>query len=223
MRVPIVSLVRLSLVVAIGLLAQPAAAAPWMEVSYDVVSGNFSGADAHLSGAITGGSLTYTAPRTGQTAKKGTVNSFSCYYGNLFGNYCGYIQTLHLTGPAGSFTLLNPARVDYAYLSKWYAKARANGPGIIYASSGGNYVHWANLGVIQFEYPTALSYTPTTFNLGVAQIGHFFHNAVLGNEVRTWVPEPSTGALLALGLGVMGVVGGGSGGLAARVRRARRR
>jgi hypothetical protein len=225
MRTVLCSLcVSLALAIAVGLLARPAAAAPWMEITYDVVSGTFSG--PHLSGAITGGSIMWTVPRTGQTSKKGTVDSFSCFYGNLLGNYCGYIQTMHLTGTAGSFTLLQPQRLDYAWLSKWYARLRGNGNGFIAASSGGYYVNYGGVGVIQMKYPTFLSSPPTapfSNHLGVAQVTHFFHHAILGNEVRTWVPEPSTGALLALGLGVMGVVGGGSGSLAARVRRARRR
>jgi hypothetical protein len=47
------------------------------------------------------------------------------------------------------------------------------------------------------------------------------HRFFVGNEVRTFVPEPATGTLVGLGLVLMGFVGG-SRGAAARARRARR-
>ena len=71
-------------------------------------------------------------------------------------------------------------------------------------------------------YPTYAGTTPSSYNLGAVQVpGIMWHRAILGNEIRTVIPEPSTGGLLALGLGFLGVAGG-SGGLAARARRARR-
>ena len=226
----------LSLVIAIGLLAQSAAAEPYLQVSYDVIGGTFSG--NNLAGAITGGSVTFTMPFTGTTTTGSATSTW--FYCTPYGTgACGYIKTLQLTGTAGNFTLLAPAKIQSAYggtgtyqypttgtptstTTYTYAFARANGAGIIYASSGGTYVHYLGPQVIRVKYPTYAGYAPTAYNLGVAVPTKLFHRAILGNEVRTVIPEPSTSGLLALGLGFLGIAGS-SGGLAARARRARRK
>ena len=50
-------------------------------------------------------------------------------------------------------------------------------------------------------------------NITVAGLGvlgsAFTFNILLGNEVRTVIPEPSTGLMVAMGLGLLGIAGSG--------------
>ena len=190
------------------LLAGHAQAAQVTSVSYTVTGGTFSG--PNLSGAITGGSVTYNAP-----------SPYLSTSTRCFGlGDCGSIVSLVLTGPAGTWSLLAPLQIATAtiyptvflggFLRGFYNqnKQAAN------FQSGASVLSGA---IISTAFARAGYYTP---NIGAIRYSGtspgMSHAFTIGNEIRTVVPEPGIDALLSLGL--LGLAAGG----ATRARRRRR-
>jgi hypothetical protein len=179
----------------------PAAAAVVTHIHWDVEGGLFTGSSlAH--GPITGGAIGWTPP--GGSINLTTTNAAG-----------GGTWTVILTGPSGYFRLGGPSYP---------------GGGVVSWSVGSpNSFQVAVLDAVEV-HPNPGRFcrfiTGTCFFSGLGGPGPtmkgFSHYFTLGREVRTVVPEPSTGTLLGLGLGFLGL-GGGGGGIAARARRVRRR
>jgi hypothetical protein len=188
-------------------------AAPLLSVSYEVVGGSFDG--LFSSGPIVSGKVTFTPIVP-------TSTPFSTY---KLGNW-----NLALSGPSGSFraTFVKSALVvtpAYGFLIYTYGGVPTHGP----ALSNGNLLLQGAVSGFTFAAPQGVGGVLNVVRLGTrpggpcpdcgAPLGHMIE---VGNEVRTFVvPEPATGALLGLGLVLMGFAGG-SGAVAARARRDRR-
>jgi hypothetical protein len=193
--------------VAFVVTSDTASAAPLKNVSYEVTGGTFNG--LYSSGAIVSGTVTYTPTVP-------TSTPFTTYEP---GNW-----NLALSGPSGTFQVtfvasalvFSPANSFVIYAA---AAVPTHGPvlsngyllpheGVRFFTFGGPGYSIIIRGSIPCCAPCPDCGTP---------IGHGFE---VGNEVRTFVPEPATGTLVGLGLVLMGFVGG-SRAAAARARRAR--
>ncbi len=189
-----------SLVMALGLGSRPAAAASFLRVSYTVTGGAFNG--PALSGPITGGTISYRTPDGVTVAPP---------YGSACTGSCGFLTQLTLTGAAGTFRLLTPTVLDllgqFATLTPRPLVMIANSiPASKFSSGGG-----ALTGVGASVTNVFISGAPAlSANLELLE-DYYGHAPEIGNEVRAVVPEPTTGPLLGLGLGLLGLAGGARG------------
>jgi hypothetical protein len=219
--------IRIRFVIALGFFMASAAAsaAPLVSVSYDVTGGAFHGPSS--SGAITGGSVIFTpvVPTTTPFTAPG-VWSVSLTGASGF----VHISSVHslLVLPLGAGT---PAVYRASFWPQYLLSFSSNG-----------LVLPASYGVPRFSLRQTI-YTPVWYGAwGVTAAGPpdtgtcpappccpdcggpepgVEHRFYVGNEVRTYIPEPATGTLVGLGLVLMAFAGG-SRGAAARARRARR-
>ena len=165
--------------------APPAAAAPLLSLSFTVTGGTFSG--PALTGTITGGSVRYAAPAPYLSTPA------PCFTLGA----CGSITAFTLVGAAGTFQLLSPA-LALAYIN----------PGT--ATVGFTSLMYTNPNPIRFRSGTLTVSTPLdwlaaqdnsvygTYGI-VLQFGLTAtirrHQFTIGNEVRTFVPEPTRGMI----------------------------
>lgn len=182
------------LTAAVG-LSYPATAAQITQIQYDVTSGTYSG--PQLSGAITGGSVTVTFP-SGPVSTPGNVSSIALAV-SLSGAAGAFQLAITPTGLSGGFAG-NPFNAFFYYLIS------ASPVGL----SGASPVASVTNGSLDYRVGTYASpYKSTVFLKGLTtQGGSFHHVFFIGNEVRTVVPEPTTGTLL--GLGLLGLAGAAS-------------
>jgi len=203
---------RLLLAIAVAFVwtSGAASAAPLLSVSYDVTGGTFHG--PWSSGAITGGSVVFTPVVPTSTP------------GNIPGTW--YV---HLLGPAGTVQMtLNSTPFVFAEATPRYVYAI--GPAVLTNFISNGLALPTTVDDPQFYFEDEFGiYGATIWARGGACPPTLpdcdgmviYHGFGVGNEVRTFVPEPATGALVGLGLLLMAFVGG-SRGAAARARRARR-
>ena len=170
--------------------APPAAAAPLLSVSYTVTGGLFNGPG--LAGAITGGSVVYAAPSPFLATPQSCTTIGAC----------GSIVTLQLLGPAGGWTLLSPVQVIMII----------TGPTLAFGFTSG----FPNTATVAFHSGISAIYSrPLTTMIFANNTGYiragvaatYKHIIFIGNEVRTFVPEPMTATLLGLGLALFGFAG----------------
>jgi hypothetical protein len=197
--------------VAVVLTSGAASAAPLTSVSYTVTGGTFNG--AFSSGPITGGSILYTL----------SVPTSTPFY-----TYVPGIWNIVLKGPSGTFkvTASAPAAVfaQPGFVFVPYSITNTlNGPtsnGNLSPPGWGNWFFFAGTGYVNC-LGNGPVYAPGTFCQTLTPNRPYIHRFTVGNEVRTFVPEPATSTLVGLGLVLMAFVGG-SRGAAARARRTRR-
>jgi hypothetical protein len=177
-------------------VSSAAVAAPLISVSYDVTGGSFNGPNS--TGPITSGTVTFV-PTTPISTPFFSAGQFD----------------IKLSGPSGTFRMIG------SKIAKLYALGSPNqiyvepgGPALQQVSSGGFPVTNELKGLVFHLYGG--------FGLDTGRIRGYFkccapcpdcgipfgHPFEFGNEVRTFVPEPSTGLLLGLGLSGLGVAGG---------------
>ena len=200
---------RFLFVIAVALVVTSGAAnaARLLSVSYEVTGGDFNG--QFSSGPITSGTATFTPTVP-------TSTPFSSYKP---GNW-----NLALDGPSGSFQVtLNASAIVFspAHTFNIYAAAAFQPVGPVLsngylATEGWEFFTFGATGFTNLVRGSIPCCAPCP-DCGTP-VQHQFE---VGNEVRTFVPEPATGALLGLGLALLGFVGGGRG-LAAHARRARK-
>jgi hypothetical protein len=182
------------------LLTGPASAASISQVQWSVTAGSFS-SPTLANGLVEGGSLTFRP-------FAGTVST------SFVGTHSGYFSFSAVGSPGNTFGLspwsgslfLSPGSGAFMSVS-FFAQAYSGGGALPSARI-------ASIVPLFKQLYMALG----SGSLGAAgisgRIGAFTHTFTLGNEVRTGVvPEPTTGALLGLGLLV------GLAGTAARTRR----
>ena len=166
--------------------ATTAAGAPLLSIQYDITGVSFDPFDGKATGAITGGSLVINTP--GTTAFS---TPFNC------ATACG-TATLVLTGASGSFSAqwhlpnlivgLNGVQISAAATPTMIA---STGMQSVNASASAFLA-----AVMQGSFGTIQGYV-----VARAPVSKFITNYVSGsNEVRTFVPEPTTAPLTGLGL-----------------------
>jgi hypothetical protein len=196
------------LVLMFTLVAGPAGAASITQIQWDVTGGTFGGPNS--SGAISGGTLTFIPAGGVITTPVTSVN------------HAGHTFQLNLTGPSGSFQMYFPATAhsygrDHLYdLSLSAFSAFAHPAPYITASA------WVVSGGASVSVPGAYFYVAVAGGLGSGSVFPAIYNYIssgsystfyashiftLGNEVRTDVPEPTTGLLLYAG--IFGVIAAG--------------
>jgi hypothetical protein len=214
---------RIRFVIALGffLAAAAASAAPLLSVSYDVTGGTFYG--PWTSGPITGGWVKFT-PDVPTTTPFNAPGVWSVYLigaaGNIRMSSAGSPMVWALGAPT-------PAVYQASYAPHSFKAFSSNG--LLLPASYGiprftlyNRVSPGAWGISAAGPPVTRTCPspPCCPDCGGPEpaVRHLFF---VGNEVRTFVPEPATGALVGLGLVLMAFVGG-SRGAAARAGRARR-
>lgn len=182
------------------LAATPASAALITEISWDVTGGTFDGTVA--GGAITGGSVVWTAPGGGvTTAFVGPGGTLQIVLSGTTGYAKGTVAAVVVqslaagfkanVGPVTPFVVgtAPPGSIpaDNVMLGGATSTFMAN-----VAGSGSSTLFWSGLF-------TSLTSSTLSSNILFA----------FGNEVRTVVPEPSTATLFGLGLLALGGACGG--------------
>ena len=181
--------------VAILLTATPAKAAPLLSMSYDVIGGNFSAGpdDGKAVGAITGGTFVINFPAATASAP------FAC-------SFCA-------TAVITAFNASNTVHFSWSWTglivnaTKGFAAANAypnayvSTPTFVSAGVGPSLVTYV-YSMVQIPNGNDLTELLNLRGLGGTQApyAHVYHGFVVGNEVRTFVPEPSTAPLAGLGL-----------------------
>ena len=182
----LLSLVRVHLVISalcvLSLVSHSATAAPLLSVSYEVEGGTFFGPNS--SGHVTGGTMSFKS--VGYPTPVATPCS----------GVCVKLTQFSLTGPSGSFRLTLDAVFRHNdHLSPRGQAGDRIGDGFFFSDE----VFGSGLVDLTFSYYRR--HGNVGFVDGYTFIGRAFrHTYELGNEVRTYVPEPGTGMLLALGL-----------------------
>jgi hypothetical protein len=172
----------------------PASAAPLVSISYSVTGGDFNG--QFSSGPITSGAVTFTPAVPTSTP---------------FASYQSGIWNLTLIGPSGSFLAALAASAivfSPAHTFNIYTAAAFQPLGSVLSNGNLATTGW------QFFTFGATGFTNQVRGLipccapcpdcGTPGL----HQFEVGSEIRTFVPEPATGALVALGLVVVGLMGG---------------
>jgi hypothetical protein len=183
------------------LLAGTASAGSITQVQWSVTGGGFSSTSL-ANGPALGGTLTFT-PFAGTI----TTNLLAPHAGSFAFNAFGNPGNTLFLSPWSASLSISPSFSAFISTFSWAGQA----------FSGGNL---APFGMVATVAPVFrhLLISQTVGNLTVTHVSGIFgvarHTLALGNEVRTAaVPEPTTGALLGLGLLV------GLAGTAARTRR----
>jgi hypothetical protein len=198
-----------------GWVSTAAAAAPFASVSYAIQAGSTATGNLGNTVVITpGGTLTFTPPGGGLSIGLPCVGA------------CGSIVvptfafTKNLTAFTGAFSIA--AAVGFTLNVTKASLATALAPiGVTWPTQIPllpPVLVPAGLAVLK----NGSTFTATFSNSGLSPTTPIrTFGLALGNEVRVFVPEPSSGLLLGAGLGLLGLAGGG-GRIAAR-RRSRQR
>ncbi len=187
----------LAIAAALALTSGAARAAPLTSVSYSVTGGSFNG--LFSSGPITSGALTFTPMPPVSTP-------FSAYEPGTW--------NLALLGPSGSFqvTLVGSAFVfSPAHTFDIYGFGPFQPIGAVVSNGNSVTAYWT---FFTFAAPTR-GYSTNVVRGSIPCCDPcpdcgtpVTHGFTVGNEVRTFLPEPTTGALLGLGLVLVGFVSG---------------
>jgi hypothetical protein len=169
-------------------------AAPLVDISWTVSGGQFSGLS---NGAVTGGTVRFTPffPIT-----------------TPFVTHFPGVWSLSLTQSFGAASFKATWNAGALVLTGVAFQAPSN-PGT-FSNVTTVSTHGFNLALVTDLVAGMGPFSPiggSGFVSGEHSIATFAHTFTVaaGSEVRTFVPEPTTGSLIGLGLVIMGVVGGG--------------
>jgi len=177
--------------------AAPAVAAPISQITWDVVGGSFS-SSALANGPVTGGTVVWTPGA-------GTADTASAAFHpgtfNFLATAAGGLQHFSLPAAYGS-VYLAPGSYVGVFSSFFHGQAASAG-GLFPAPPGGGFPTLAS--IIRTIFITGGTGTASFLHVSGFSAQTANHYLLLGNEVKTFVPEPATGSLL--GLGLIGLAG----------------
>ncbi len=176
-----------------------ARAAPMLSVSFEVAGGSFNG--PWSSGAVTSGafSFTPTTPTSAPFIGPGVWNV------SLLGASGSFQAAFSASARVYSYGMA-PLYPSFYGIGQVIGAVRTNGieytdlPTGVRFNIDGSVLAW-NIGAL-VDAPGSCPDCSVTL---------FVHDFTVGNELRTFVPEPNTGALVGLGLVLIGFVGASRG------------